>query len=87
LRNEADALETSLLHREDRRTDALVLGIDVAADMRLRHIVFVDVLDTAHGLDLVLQPLHGHIEKLLLRDSLQLPIDLAGRSGTVANTQ
>ena len=78
LGNEADALETRFLHGENGRADALVLGVDIAADMRLRHIVFVDVLDAADGLDLVLQLLHGLVEQLLLRDLLQLPIDLAG---------
>src|SRR4051794_40987115 len=47
LRNKADALESSLLHGDDRRADALVLCVHVTADVRLGHIFFVDVLDAA----------------------------------------
>src|SRR5581483_12000926 len=87
LRDEADTLEPGFLHGQDGGSDALVLRIDIAADMRLRHIVFVDVLDSADGLDLVLQLLDRPVEQLLLGDLVELPVNLAGSAGAVANAQ
>src|SRR3982751_1584569 len=83
LRDETDALEPGSLHRVHGTPDATERCIDVAADMRFRHIFFGDVLDAAHCLDLVLELLDGPGEQLVGVDARQVPVDLAraGRGG------
>ena len=87
LGNESDPLEACVLHGDDRRADALVLRVDVTADMRLGHVFFVDVLDAADLLDLVLELLDRPIEQILLIDPGHAPIDLARAARAAAHAQ
>src|SRR4051812_28390249 len=77
LRNEADALEPGELHRVHRAADAAERSVDVTADMRLGHILFGDVLNAAHRLDLIFEFLDGPLEQFVRIDLRQIPIDLA----------
>ena len=62
MRDKADALEPSFLHRQDDGSNALVLRIDITPDVGFGHIVLVDVLDAAHGFDLILELLDSTLE-------------------------